>query len=74
MPVDIYPDSSLLIIVMAVWELVWKGLALYISAREDDKVWFVCLLFINSVGLLPIAYLLIRIWRKRGVELHLVGG
>ena len=40
------------------WELVWKGLALWKSAKRDHKYWFIALLFLNTVGLLPIGYLL----------------
>lgn len=45
-------------------DLVLRGVALYKSARKDQKVWFVALLIVNSAGLLPLAYLLLE---KRGV-------
>lgn len=44
--------------VLAVWELVWKGLALWRAAEHKQRYWFVALLFINTVGILPIVYLL----------------
>lgn len=40
------------------WELVWKGLALWKSARKNEYAWFVALLALNTIGLLPIFYLI----------------
>ena len=48
--------------VVAVWDLVWKGLALWQAAKRRQPVWFVALLFLNTAGILPIAYLG---WMKR---------
>lgn len=39
------------------WELVWKGLALWKAARNEQKYWFVVLLLVNTMGILPIVYL-----------------
>jgi Family of unknown function (DUF5652) len=44
-------------LIVLAWTLVWKGLALYRAARREDKVWFVALLIINTVGILEILYL-----------------
>ncbi len=65
-------SSSWLIVLLAMWELIWKGLALYQSAREDDRVWFVAILFINSLGLLPIFYLIIKRFRKRSLRMQMI--
>jgi hypothetical protein len=45
------------IVLLILWELVWKGIALWYSARLGKMWWFVALLLINSVGLLPIFFL-----------------
>lgn len=42
---------------LALWSLVWKGLALWKSARNDERYWFLALLVLNTAGLLEIAYL-----------------
>lgn len=47
-----------LIAILAVWELIWKGLALWRAARLRQSVWFLAILIINTVGILPIIYLL----------------
>ena len=41
-------------------DLVLKGFSLYKSAQKGQKVWFVALLVINSLGVLPLIYLLIQ--------------
>lgn len=45
------------IALLALWELGWKGWALWLAARNNSKPWFVALLVINSSGLLPIFYI-----------------
>lgn len=50
-------ERLLWLIPLVVWELYWKGHAMWKAAREHDKKWFWALLIINSVGLLPIYYL-----------------
>ncbi len=46
-----------LFIPLLIWSIVWKGLALWQAARRRDKVWFVVLLVVNTVGVLEILYL-----------------
>ena len=45
--------------VVVVWDLVWKGLALWEAARRRQPVWFVALLVANTAGVLPITYLVL---------------
>ncbi len=44
------------ILILLLWELVWKGFGLYKSARNERKWWFIAIFFINSVGIVPILY------------------
>lgn len=48
---------GLLIILVVLWSLVWKGLALWRSARRGDKWWFIAFLIVNTLGILEIIYL-----------------
>lgn len=41
-------------------DLVLRGITLYRSARKDQKGWFVALLIVNSMGILPLVYLLLN--------------
>ena len=47
-----------LLIVLVIWDTIWKGIGLWKSGRHNQMAWFVCILIINSVGILPIVYLL----------------
>lgn len=42
---------------ITVWELIWKGMALWRAAHLKSRNWFIVLLAINSMGILPILYL-----------------
>lgn len=41
-----------------VWDLVWKGLGLWYAGKHQQKAWFIFMLVLNTVGILPIIYLL----------------
>lgn len=48
-----------LIILVIIWTLAWKGLALWKSAGLRQKYWFIAILLINTLGILEIIYLFI---------------
>ena len=43
---------------LVILDLVLKGIALWRAGRNGQKWWFVALLLVNSVGILPGIYLL----------------
>lgn len=45
------------LVLLAVWSIFWKGLALWHSARRGQPWWFVILLVVNTLGILEIIYL-----------------
>lgn len=45
------------LVLLAIWSLIWKGLALWHSAHRDQKTWFIVLLVLNTAGILEIIYL-----------------
>ena len=52
------PDWMMPVLMLAViWSLFWKGLALWHAAKKGNKVWFVILLLVNSLGALDAFYL-----------------
>ena len=56
-----FPGTSIpvwVIFPVIVWDAVWKGIALWKSGRNNQLVWFIAILIVNSVGILPIVYLL----------------
>ena len=52
--------------VIAIWSLIWKGMALWKAGREGSKVWFVVLLLVNTIGILDILYL--YVFSKKSVK------
>ena len=49
----------IVIVLLAIWEGVWKLIALWKSARHNQLAWFICLAIFNTVGILPILYILL---------------
>ena len=47
------------VIVLAIWDGIWKLIALWKSARNGQMAWFICLAIFNTVGILPILYILL---------------
>lgn len=43
--------------IVLIWTLIWKGIALWKSARNNQKAWFIVLLIINTIGILEIIYI-----------------
>ncbi|MCR4333464.1 MAG: DUF5652 family protein [Patescibacteria group bacterium] len=52
-----------LLAIVAIWTVIIKGFALWYAARGSQKWWFIALLFINTLGILEIVYLL---WFRPG--------
>ena len=48
----------LVIIPLAIWDGVWKLIAMWKSARNGQVAWYICLAIFNTVGILPILYIL----------------
>ena len=46
-----------LIILLALWDGVWKVIGMWKSARNNQVAWFVCIAIFNTAGILPIIYL-----------------
>jgi hypothetical protein len=46
-----------LALLFLLWSFIWKGLALWHSARRAEPLWFVIFLVVNTLGILEIIYL-----------------
>lgn len=54
-----FPGHFLLwLIPIAAFALVLKGMALWRAARRGESTWFIALCVINSLGILPLIYLM----------------
>jgi hypothetical protein len=58
-------NLTFLIIIVALWDVFWKGWALWRSAQRGQKWWFVALLILNTMGILPIIYLVFFSKKKK---------
>jgi len=45
------------LLILVVWELIWKGIALWKCGRNNQLAWFIVILILNTAGILPIIYL-----------------
>ena len=48
------------IIVLATWDLIWKFIALWKAGRNNHLAWFICIAIFNTLGILPIIYILMH--------------
>ena len=51
------PWIALAFTVLVIWTIIWKGLALWKAARNNNNIWFVVLLLANTFGILEIIYI-----------------
>ena len=51
------PGIKILLALVIIWSLVWKGIALWKAARNSQTAWYVILLIVNTAGILEIIYI-----------------
>lgn len=53
---------------LVVWETVWKGIGMWRAARRNELGWFIGILIFNTIGILPLIYLVFfdKKTRKKG--------
>ncbi len=49
-----------IIIILALFDAVMKAVAMWRSARNNHLAWFVCIAVFNTIGILPIVYLVLN--------------
>lgn len=55
---DMPQEMFLVIVAISIIDLVLKGFALFKAAKNNEKKWFIAILILNTVGLLPLFYIL----------------
>jgi len=55
---NLTPNQLIIIIIISIWSLIWKGFALWKSAHNQHRTIFIVLLILNTAGLAEIAYLI----------------
>jgi len=56
--------QSLLLYVLSLWSVIWKGIALWRAAKQGQRNWFIVMLVLNTIGILELVYLF-RFSKKR---------
>ena len=51
--------AVVILAIISIWALVWKGLALWKAAKKKSVIWFVVLLIVNTGGILEILYIFV---------------
>ena len=51
------PLGAIVILLLVVWSLAWKGVALWRAAGNKQLVWYICMLIFNTLGILEIIYI-----------------
>jgi len=51
------PSYQWLWLALIVWTLIFKGMALWKAARNNQRNWFLAILVFNTLGILDIVYL-----------------
>ena len=46
-----------IIILLVIWENVWRIIGMWKSGRNKQLAWFICIGILNTAGILPIIYL-----------------
>jgi hypothetical protein len=58
-----------IILLLILWELIWKVIAMWKAARNNQLGWFICIAIFNTIGILPIIYILYDMRSKLSKEL-----
>jgi hypothetical protein len=63
------PRHLIWLIPLTVWDLFWRGKGLWRAAKNSQLYWFIAMLVVNSLGILPIIYLLFFQKKKESANL-----
>jgi len=58
-----------LILLLILWDVTWKVIAMWKAARNNQLVWFICIAIFNTIGILPIIYILRDMRNRMAKEL-----
>ena len=50
-------ENIWLVLLLGLWTLPWKAVALWKAARNNSKIWFIVLLVANTLAILEIMYI-----------------
>jgi hypothetical protein len=45
------------VVILGIWEAIWKGVALWRAGVDRNLLWFVLMFVLNTLGILEIIYI-----------------
>lgn len=51
--------AAIVVFILALFEAIMKAIAMWKAARNNHLAWFVCITVFNTVGILPIIYIIL---------------
>ena len=49
-----------IILFCVIWDATWKLIGMWKAGRNNELVWFICIAIFNTMGILPIIYILLH--------------
>jgi len=51
--------TLIVLILLAIWDMIWKGIALWKAGKNNHLTWFVFIFIFNTIGILPMLYIFV---------------
>ena len=64
----IVEQHKVIFFLLVLWIVFWKALAMWHAARQDQKVWYIIFIFVNTLGILEIIYLFLTLKREKNEQ------
>jgi hypothetical protein len=61
---DQLTQQNFWVVLLVLWQIPWKGWALWKASRANDKIWFIVLLIFQTLAILDILYIYVFSKRK----------
>lgn len=65
--VNMILSNSWVLLIIALWTIPWKAIALWKSARRKELTWFIVLMIFNTLAILEILYIFVFSRQKKEV-------
>ena len=59
------PQLMNYILLVSLWTIPWKGVALWKASRNNQLGWFIALMLVNSLAVLEIVYIFYFVDKKK---------
>ena len=56
------------VLFLIIWDASMRLIALWKSGRNNDAVWFICIAIFNTLGILPLIYMLLKKKNTKNIQ------